>query len=221
MTYLELRNLIVKYLKRKDLDAMVPEFISQGEQMLRDGVEDIAPRGIVNSLALRVREMETVKTYSPGDADVDAATGEPITTITLPADYLEAKYILHGTHDVERATAQTVKQGRLSQGNPRLFLREQSDILFAPMPIGNDDVTLNYYADFTGTLSADGDTNVILTNYSSLYLYSALMAAEPYLYSDERVIVWKSFLTAALRAAIKREVTETRSGSRKTMGRTF
>ena len=48
MTYLELRNLIVKYLKRKDLDAMVPEFLSQGEQMLRDGVEDVTPRGIVN-----------------------------------------------------------------------------------------------------------------------------------------------------------------------------
>ena len=220
--YGELQTSVADWLKRKNLTASIPGLIALGEITLRDGIEAVTPRGDIELLSLRVREMETAKVYAPGDSDTDSATvDDAITTIDLPSNYLEAKYFLHGKYSVERATPQAVRKARESQGIPTLFYRDLDTVYFGKTPTGTDDVTMTYYADFTGALSADSDTNTILTNYPNLYLYAALVAAEPYLFNDKRLPIWESRLKTGLKAAINREKRETRSGGRKRMGVTF
>lgn len=221
MTYLELQTQIADYLKRKNLDSQIPDFITLGEIMLRDGIEVASNTG-ADVISLRVRDMEVLKTYSAGDTDTDSATAShPITVITLPAVYLEPRYLMHGTNEVSRSIAQTVEPLRSSSGKPELFYRVNNTMRFGPKPTATDDVTLSYYADFTGSLSADSDTNAILTNYPNLYLYAALMAAEPYLFNDQRMQVWMMKLVSGIRAANRSSDVEMRSGGRKVMGRTF
>ena len=220
--YGELKTAVADWLKRKSLTSSVPDFIALGEILLRDGIEAMKPSGDVEVLALRVREMEVAKTYNPGDGDTDAATAsDSITTVDLPTDYLEAKFIKHGVNDVERATGQLVTTKRQVLSTPKLFYRQEDTLYFGPKPTGTDSVTLVYYQDFTGNLSDDTDTNEILTKYPNLYLYAALLAAEPYLFNEKRLPLWESRLKTGIKSANSREQRETRSGGRKRMGGMF
>lgn len=215
MTYLQLRTQITDWLKRKDLSTQIPSFVSLGEKLLVDGLSNER----MKARPLRVQEMEATKVYSPGDADTD---GDPISIITLPNNYIEANYLMYGLQDTERAAAQTVIQGREHQGKPAYFYRELNTMVFSPMPEESNNVTLNYYHDpISGTLVNDGDTNIILTSYPNLYLYAALVSAEPFLFNEKRLPLWTTLLMNGIRSANDRHIKEKTSGGRKVMGRIF
>lgn len=223
-TYSDLKSSISAWLKRRTLsDTQIDEFVQLGEIMLRDGVEFTNARGKMVSMALRVREMEITKIYSPGAGDTDADTsGNVISRINLPCNYLEAKRLTYGSKtNLERLTGQSATHWRNVTDTPQGFYRENDFIYITPYPDASEEVTLVYYADFTGKLTDDNDTNDMLTHYYNCYLYSALLAAEPYLVNDKRIDVWESRLLRAIRAANKREERETRSGGFKRMRATF
>lgn len=222
-TFAELKTSIQSWLKRRNItDDQISEFIEIGELMLRDGVEYVTPKGKILDVCLRVREMEKTKVFSvnSGDTDSDSST-DAITRLNLPSDYLEAKRLSYGSSQLERSTAQSGSYWRTKTDTPQGFYREGDFIYITPSPDSVDDVTLVYYADFAGSLINDTDSNDILTNYYSCYLYAALLAAEPYLFNDKRVPLWERKLVQAVRSANNRERKETRSGGFKRMGATF
>ena len=224
--YGTLKTAVADWLKRKNLDSQVPEFIQLAEIKLRDGITVPDARGGTQTLAVRVREMWAKKTYNPGDSDTNSATvNDPVSSFTLPADYLEARwlqYFLTRSYMLERVSSFTNAEAASVAGRPRFYATEESDEVFvSPTTDTLGGFVLGYYQDFTGNLSSDTDTNVILTNYPNLYLYASLVSAEPYLYNDPRVATWLSELVSGIRSANAREMLESRSGSRQRVGGTF
>jgi hypothetical protein len=61
-------------------------------------------------------------------------------------------------------------------------------------------------------LSADGDTNWLLTNHPDVYLYGSLVHTAPYLKDDARIALWAGLLAQAM-GEIEDESTAARFGS--------
>jgi hypothetical protein len=99
----------------------------------------------------------------------------------------------------------------ISTALPEAFAVVGKQIRFAPKPLPANalppqimDPTL--YRNFEAVywqrflpLSDTQTTNEILTVYPELYLYGALIEAEPYLVNDERIGIWKGFWDEAVR----------------------
>jgi hypothetical protein len=61
------------------------------------------------------------------------------------------------------------------------------------------DYVLDYYKAFD-SLSADADTNWVLANAPSVYLYASLIESAPFLSDDPKLGLWASMLTSSINA---------------------
>lgn len=142
----------------------------------------------------------------------------------LPYDFLRMKRVMvspgtqsNTAYTETRLTGMTAGQieDRYSDATypmPEAYCVEGRQIRFAPAPtpqtVPTDvtDVTpyrnfeVTYYARFTplNSLTDQTQTNVILDYYPELYLYGALIEAEPYLIDDQRIMIWKGLFDEAL-----------------------
>jgi hypothetical protein len=170
-TYAELRSTIADYLNRDDLTAVIPTFIRLAESKF--------------NRKLRVRQMTKRAT-----AEIETAFFAP------PADWLETKefqlntnpitkldYITEGFGNQLRATRFT------APGRPRFYTVVGNQLEFIPTPDTTYDGELTYYANIP-SLSDSNTSNWLLAYAPDLYLYGALVEAEPYLKNDERLSVW-------------------------------
>lgn len=81
------------------------------------------------------------------------------------------------------------RAGANQTGRPKFFTIEGEHIVFAPRPDASYYSKLLYYRRFAA-LSADSDTNWILTNARGLLLYATLVEASPYIGNDPRTLTW-------------------------------
>lgn len=65
-------------------------------------------------------------------------------------------------------------------------------------PVPDSSYTLQLSTQAFTPLSTTNTTNTILTEYPDVYLYGALVAAEPFLQNDSRMPMWKSMYDEAL-----------------------
>ena len=72
---------------------------------------------------------------------------------------------------------------------PKIYTIEGDYLILAPVPDGAYYVRTVYYRRFTA-LSADADTNWVLSNHRGLYLYASLVEAMLYLRDDARLLVF-------------------------------
>jgi hypothetical protein len=77
------------------------------------------------------------------------------------------------------------------QGVPQVYTIVGTNLYLGPCPDSNYTVYIQYYQKWTA-LSADGDTNWIMTNHPGVYLWGSLLEAAPFLGDDERIAVWQS-----------------------------
>jgi hypothetical protein len=94
---------------------------------------------------------------------------------------------------------------------PAYFAHNGTDIEVFPTPSTSYTGQITYYAKITA-LSADGDTNWLLTNHPDLYLYGALVHTAPYLKDDARLAVWAGLMVQAM-GEIEEENNAARFGS--------
>ncbi len=94
---------------------------------------------------------------------------------------------------------------------PAYFAHNGTDIEVFPTPSTSYTGQITYYAKITA-LSADGDTNWLLTNHPDLYLYGALVHTAPYLKDDSRLAVWAGLMVQAM-GEIEEENNAARFGS--------
>jgi hypothetical protein len=99
----------------------------------------------------------------------------------------------------------------VSSALPEAFAVVGKQIRFAPRPTPLPDLPPQImdptqYRNFEAVywqrfqpLSDANATNIILDVYPELYLYGALIEAEPYLVNDERIGIWKGFWDEAIR----------------------
>lgn len=176
MTYGELRVYLSEVLNRTDLAALYPQAL----QLVR--------ARIFNGVRLRNRIVPV---------SVDVSSG----VWTLPDDFA-------GMHDVlgsvdgqnkplEQATYETVIEATARQTGLRFYCISGGQALFS-IPATNDPATViaRYYA-HPPNLTADVDTDIVLTRYPRCYLYGMLSEIAQII-QDERRAEWSSLCDVAL-----------------------
>jgi len=103
----------------------------------------------------------------------------------------------------------TSRYGDMTAPLPEAYAVEGNQIHFAPAPTPQDlpegiidpspyrNFEINYYGRFT-PLSDVNPMNAVFNTYPEVYLYAALIEAEPYLANDPRVALWKAMLDDAI-----------------------
>lgn len=169
-TYAELQTAVGNWLHRADLSGIIPDLIMLGEKRI--------------FREIRARSMETALNST-------IASG----VIALPADYLELKFAYVDGAPVallQRATATAVLQKyplRSSTSKPKLIAREGANFIFGPYPDSTYTIKGIYYAQ---PVVVSTSANTIFTDNPELYLFAALLEAEPYLKNDNRVMLWQA-----------------------------
>jgi hypothetical protein len=167
-TYLELQSAVENWLKRADLDSIIPDFIMLGEKR------------IFREVRARVMETALSSTIASG-------------VIALPADYLELKSAyVDGSPArlLQRTSATSIYEQyplRSSTSKPHLIAREGSNFIFGPYPDSTYTIKGIYYAQPTSIATS---ANTLFTNNPDLYLFASLLEAEPYIKNDVRVPLW-------------------------------
>lgn len=175
--YGELKTELQSYLyNRQDLTSIIPTFITLGEKKI-----------------FRLLESEV-------NEKVD--TGTMVNEyISLPSDYKSTKALTINDRPLRRVSEITLKQMLKDDnagGEPTVFARWDDKLYTWRTRDSQYDYWLLYYADLSGGLSLDADTNVVLTAYPDLYLYAALIEAMPYLVKDQRTPAWVQMFEDAM-----------------------
>ncbi len=193
--YTELQTAVANWLDRDDLSARIPEFISLCEARF--------------NRTLRIRAMETL------DESVDTVAGT--STIALPTGYIQMRDI-HLIADplvqLQYVTPEIYNRiyAGSSSGKPQVYTIIANNIKFGPTPDVVYDVSMLYYKKFDA-LSDISPTNWVITNAPDVYLYGALLEAEPFLMNDQRIQLWATALTESMTKIQEQDQKDRHSGS--------
>lgn len=202
-TYAELKTAVANWLNRSDLTSRVPEFIAIGEAVIAGDPDPLDPEALPG---VRCRAQEKRVTASISTRYVDQ-----------PTDMLEMRNIQLNASSIRALKFRTPEQidneyDSSATGTPETFTLIGDEIQFAPSPDATYTAELAYTARFAA-FSADADYNWLLTNHPNVYLYAALIAAEPYLKNDDRAMTWAAQYKAAVRSLNRAEKKALFSGS--------
>jgi hypothetical protein len=191
--YDELQTTLIKWLNREtdaDIVSVVPDFITLAEgQMTRRFVA-----------AYRKGESYPRRIMQRTDASINSGD-----------EYVEVPPDFHGPIDfvlqtspetvleyLEPVNLQQWKQADPYNGQAPVYYTVVG-CQFQLYPPADQDYTaeLTYLKRFPA-ISADNETNWILTDYPDAYLYGALLQSAPYLKDDGRMAMWAELFTAAI-----------------------
>jgi len=174
-SYTTLISAVKTYLNRSDIsDDQVKEFISLAEASF--------------NRVLRTRNQ------------IKRSTSNVSTQfVTQPTDLLELYNIQLNSDPIVRleqvslSKMDELKSASSTTGKPRYFAITGSDFEFYPSPDATYGIEVIYYSTIT-PLSASNTDNFLITNQPDIYLFGALVQAEPWLMNDERIGVWGALL---------------------------
>ena len=142
---------------------------------------------------LRLREQETAATLTLTDG-----------AASLPADYLEFREVRSNGNPVR--VLEAVSTGFGTENNPygdagASWYFSVSGNTLKTYPSSNSSLTLLYYAKVPA-LSASAPSNWLLAKAPEVYLYGALLEAQPFMMDDARMAVWGTMFEDAMQALI-------------------
>lgn len=175
--YDQLVNSVGDWLARDDLAGRIPSFIALAEAAF--------------NREFRVRAMEQKAT---------TATVAGQQYYAWPGDLLEVRYIrLLGDPPVVLTYLSPMQlTGREAEtGRPRFWSDMQAAMVLHPTPTGGDAIEVNYFRRLD-IVNAGAGGNWLIRRHPDIYLYGALMQAEPYLMNDPRSQTWAHLLNAAM-----------------------
>jgi hypothetical protein len=188
-----LKTAIADTLNRDDLTSAIPTFVRLAQAQLN-------------------RKIRSHRQITRGSLTIDAQFE------ALPADWLETIRITMDANPIRVLTQismDDLTRYRTATDNstdaPVYFSHNGTDIELFPTPSTSYTGQITYYAKIAA-LSADGDTNWLLTNHPDVYLYGALVHTAPYLKDDARIAVWAGLLAQAMNE-IEEESNAARFGS--------
>jgi len=190
--YANLKTAVGTWLSRSDQTANIPDFIALCHHKLMR--------------VLRVREMETINSAFTIAAE----------TVAVPTDWLETRKI-YVTSSSPRYDLQYVSPDKIVEWNadagtgvPRFFTVVGGEFQFIPIPDATYTGTLVYYASLA-QMSADADTNWLLTSHPDLYLYGSLLEATSLIQDDPRIQLWQQMYDRGL-AELTRQSQHAKAG---------
>lgn len=188
-----LKTAIADTLNRDDLASVIPQFVSLAQAQFN-------------------RKIRSHRQITRGSLTIDAQFE------ALPADWLETIRITMDANPIRVLTQismDDLTRYRTAIDNttdaPVYFSHNGTDIELFPTPSTSYTGEITYYAKVTA-LSADADTNWLLTNNPDVYLYASLIHSAPYLREDPRLAVWAGLLAQAM-SEIENETAAARFGS--------
>jgi hypothetical protein len=187
-TYGGIKTAVGTWLNRADLTGYIPDFIRLGEQRIFYGGE-----GAYQSTPLRIPAMQTQATGTITSSSISFPTRflEPIRlSANSGSTSWELRYMAPGLFSEQSNSA----------SEPTVYTYLNNAIKTAGT--GSADYTLDYYQAFA-SLSADADTNWVLTNAPGIYLYASLLEAGPFL-GDAAVLPGYSTMLNSAIAAVNR-----------------
>lgn len=192
--YTELQAAVASWLKRDDLTANIPDFISLAEaRHARD---------------LRLVQMLTTTTL---------ATVAGVRTVALPADWLHPRSLALVSPYRRLAPASPGKFAEefpsTFNASPKFYAFAGSNLLLGPTPDSVYSIEATYYAR-PPALSGSNPTNWLLTEHPGLYLWATLAEAEPFLLNDQRGPLWEAKYMADLTQATNADAKTLGSGMR-------
>jgi len=191
--YGELKTAIANWLDRDNLTARIPEFITMAEAAVGRDV--------------RVRQMEKRATASISTQYAD-----------MPTDFILQRNIqLNAASEQVRLRYLTPEQMDMyypseAGGQPKAYSIIGTEFQFKPVPDAAYTIEIAYFARFS-TLSADTDSNWLLTNQPGIYLYAALVQAAPYIEDDKQTQLWAALYNAEVQALNKQDKEARYSGA--------
>tara|TARA_R110002020_G_scaffold319461_2_gene535362 strand:+ start:441 stop:1067 length:627 start_codon:yes stop_codon:yes gene_type:complete len=193
-TYAELKTTIASWLDREDLTDVIPDFIALTESRHRRD--------------FKIRRMET---------RVTANTIADTEYYSLPDNYVSMRNIQLNTDpktSLEYLTPEIMDRvkGGSSTGKPKAYSIIGNNFQLRPIPDGVYEIEMLYYKYFT-PLSDSNTTNDMLTYHPDIYLYGALVEAEPYLQNDKRLQTWASLYDRAKKDLIDTNERDRHSGT--------
>lgn len=166
-TYAGLQASIKSWLNHPAADVGVPDFIALAE--------------IRFNRELRLNAQDSIANGTLSDQ-----------FIAIPSDLVDLKRITitaNGEeHDLRYVTPEDFDRYQPLSGKPFVYTSFTNNYRVAPGPDGAYPYTVYYSARFPAL--ADAGTNWLLQNAPDVYLYGALMEAEPFLKNDGRIQLW-------------------------------
>lgn len=184
-TYTALKQEIIDWSHRGDIDLKVDLFIKMAEEEMYANPDEV----------LRVRGQETRSTAT--------TNGQ---YLALPDDFQSIRSLLITTSGgnievLPKAPAQLVTEPTV--GLP-CFFTVTSQIEFDRIPDSDYGVIIQYYA-VPAPLSDTNATNTILTNFPNIYLFGALSAANTYANDNEEAAINYSSFIRSIKGANKKD----------------
>ena len=192
--YSELTTAVANWLDRDDLTLRIPEFIALAEARF--------------NRALRLRSME---------AKYSANTVAGQRNLALPTGYIQMRNFQVNTSPLTTLSYVTPEiydriWGGSTSGTPKFYTILANEISLGPIPASVQEVEMLFYKNFEN-LSSVVATNWLITNAPDVYLYGAMMRAEPFIMNDERVPMWKMALDEGISSLQEQDNKDRHSGS--------
>lgn len=187
-TYAGLVSAVTEWLARDQdttLIARIPDFITLAEAKLN-------------------RTLQHPRMEKRSTASVNTSNSEP-EFVSLPSDFQSMRRVrlsgVTGKPRLEFMAQSQLEDYRYSIDNvtdqPVYFTIVGDELELAPTPNENYTLEMVYRANLAA-LSADNQTNWLVTLAPDLYLYGALLESAAYMEQDERVGLWAAAFTSAL-----------------------
>lgn len=201
-TYADLKSTVATFLNRSNLTSLIPSFIQNCERKIAYGDRS----GPVIVEPLRIRAMET-------SANVAISSQ----TAALPTGYLQSRRLYLSTNPIQELgyiVPDLFWKTYVSSdtGEPSKFTVEGENLVFGPIPDTSYTGKILYYKKFDA-LSADADTNWLLTNAFDVYLNGALAEAFKYTRNDEQALERQGMFAGGINALNLADKADRYSGS--------
>lgn len=177
--YASLQTAIANWLHRTDLTAQIPDFISLCEAKLNGDLE------------ARPMEQRTTLTATAGNAYLSLPSDMlEMRRLTLQADYNEPlDYLTPDQLTKEYPTSTTNK--------PQAFTVIGAQAQLGPIPDSAYSVELTYLQRIPA-LSVSNTSNWVLASFPNAYLFGSLVAAQPFLVNDARLVTFQTLYKEAI-----------------------
>ncbi len=178
--YTQLQTAVANWLDRDDLTDRIPEFIALAEARM--------------NRVLRLRMMESKYT---------ASTVASQRNYNLPTGYVQMRNFQINTSPItplQYVSPEIYDRlwGGSTGGTPQFYTIITNEIQLGPVPGSVLTLEMLFYKKITA-LSGTNTTEQMLTDNPDIYLYGALLEAEPFIMNDERVALWaKGFEQAVI-----------------------
>lgn len=201
-TCADLKAAAATYFARSDLTSRIPEWIANVETRAAYGSRE--PNFICEPL--RVRGMET-----SADVTISAQTA------ALPTNYLQSRrfYINSSpVRELDYIVPDLFWRTHISSdtAEPRRFTVEGENFVFGPIPDATYTGKILYYKKLT-PLSADSDTNWLLTNAPGVYLSGVLAEGFAYMRKYDAAAVRQTAFAGGINALNLADHSDRYSGS--------